>query len=123
MSCLLYGAQMPPSVATKSMLCMPVFNAHQQVIAVVQAIGKKSADGEHSDSADMTASASTAVAAFTAADETALRALCSHISLDLENVRRAGSAEPDLAQVCRLLKAHGDLAVPTHSSSSNIAAG
>ncbi|CAM9223316.1 unnamed protein product [Chrysoparadoxa australica] len=77
----------------KSMLCMPVYNPSMEVVAVVQVLDKKGG--------------------FTSGDESKLAALCSHISIVLENAKRADKAcdeaEVDLAETIRLLKSHGTL--------------
>jgi GAF domain-containing protein len=106
--------QLPPDAATKSMMCMPVFNAQRQVVAVVQAIGKKCPAATTTDTTVSTAtidssSSSSSSCAFSAADESALRALCSHISVDLENLKLAEFVDTDLEQTITLLKAHGKL--------------
>jgi hypothetical protein len=118
--------QLPPDAATKSMIAMPVYNAQRQVVAVVQAIGKKcpestttgtavststtDSSSSISTSGNETAAATAASScAFSSADESALRALCSHISVDLENLKRAEFVDTDLEQTITLLKAHGKL--------------
>jgi hypothetical protein len=91
---------------------MPVYNAQRQVVAVVQAIGKKFPASDAASAADNSSSSSgsdSSICAFSAADESALRALCSHISVDLENVKRADSVDTDLVETISLLKAHGKL--------------
>jgi hypothetical protein len=104
---------------------MPVYNAQRQVVAVVQAIGKKcpaattthtvvsspASDSSISSSSGTSdpAAATVSSCAFSSADENALRALCSHISVDLENLKRAEFVDTDLEQTITLLKAHGKL--------------
>lgn len=117
--------QLPPDAATKSMMAYPVYNSQRQVVAVVQAIGKKcpatatistaistsTTDSSSSSISGSETAATTVVSscAFSSADESALRALCSHISVDLENLKRAEFVDTDLEQTITLLKAHGKL--------------
>ncbi|KAG5183193.1 hypothetical protein JKP88DRAFT_317526 [Tribonema minus] len=103
---------LPADAATKSVLCMPVTDSRHKVRAVVQAVGKRGdKTPPPSTAADDTdvLSAASAAASFTAADEAALAALCSHISADLEALERTGAAQADLRQTLSLLRSHGDL--------------
>eukprot|EP00752_Nemacystus_decipiens_P010140 g9036.t1 len=93
-----------------SMLCMPVYGADGLVAGVVQVVGKKSS-GKALDSG------------FTAEDAKDLSALCSHISVALENIKRADEAdEVDLRETIALMQSYGEVKqqhpFPQHRSSS-----
>lgn len=78
-----------------SILCMPVFGADGEVAGVVQVVGKK-------DDNDTT------TGRFTAEDAKDLSALCSHISVALENIKRADEAdEVDLTETIMLMRSYG----------------
>eukprot|EP00903_Cladosiphon_okamuranus_P015540 g14346.t1 len=94
-----------------SMLCMPVYGADGLVAGVVQVVGKKS-NGKALDSG------------FTADDAKDLSALCSHISVALENIKRADEAdEVDLRETIALMQSYGEVKqqhpFPQHRSSSS----
>ncbi|CAB1097596.1 unnamed protein product [Ectocarpus sp. CCAP 1310/34] len=95
--------------AAPSMLCMPVYGADGLVAGVVQVVGKKS-NGKAIDGG------------FTADDAKDLSALCSHISVALENIKRADEAdEVDLRETISLMQSYGGVKqhpFPQHRSNS-----
>ncbi|CAM9561884.1 unnamed protein product [Hapterophycus canaliculatus] len=96
--------------AAPSMLCMPVFGADGNVAGVVQVVGKKS-KGKALDSG------------FTADDAKDLSALCSHISVALENIKRADEAnEVDLRETITVMQSYGRVKqhpFPQHRSTNS----
>lgn len=107
--------QQIPSEKIKNILCVPVFDAHGDVIAVIQAVNKiavGSATGTQGKG-----SLSRKGQGFTSNDMQVLQALAAHVSVSLQSMHEE-DAVISLSDTIKVLKEHGTDAIEDHPTSS-----
>lgn len=104
-----------PSEKIKNILCVPVFDAHGDVIAVIQAVNKI-AEGSATGTQGK-GPLSRKGRGFTSNDMQVLQALAAHVSVSLQSMHEE-DAVISLSDTIKVLKEHGTDAIEDHHTSS-----